>query len=328
MSPIEEFRDYSTMPLYRMADWYNRVWKLSSIFYESIPANKSGAFFRHLQEMFEVYAPHEFLVDVGVGTCIQAIGYYCRILCQLESYDDPEFDESIRSVISTSYGREKVYGAAEDVYGIAKEIGYSLSTRIENYGLYKPDDDHAFLVSHAIYYALEDILEHHKFVNPTQQAAVKFYHSLIRFVIYCGMRDHTLVPAYVTTRLANLLNLILSHPVVLTLPDRDDFVGREYLNEGAPTFYERKVRYTDLSQDLTLAAAPIEDLIEQLQRRGVTVDIAQEQVAQDLATQAKDNPTMKGKLLKWGQSLGDAAVSDVVKGIVKLAIRALGIPLP
>jgi hypothetical protein len=111
MSSAEEFQSYSTLPLYRMTDWCNRVWKLSSIFYESIPANKAGTFFSHLQEMFEVHEPRELLVDIGVNTCIRAIGYYCRILCQLEGYTKPEFNDSIRSLISTNYGREKVYGA-------------------------------------------------------------------------------------------------------------------------------------------------------------------------------------------------------------------------
>lgn len=86
--------------------------------------------------------------------------------------------------------------------------------------------------------------------------------------------------------------------------------------------------YINLSQDLPQAAIQIQDLIEQLQKQGVTVDVAQEQVAQGIATQAQNNPTMKDKLVKWGQSLGDATVSDVVKEAVKLAIRSAGIPLP
>jgi len=86
--------------------------------------------------------------------------------------------------------------------------------------------------------------------------------------------------------------------------------------------------YINLNQDLAQAALQIQDLLDQLQKQGVAVDIAQEQVATDMATQAQNNPTMKDKLVKWGQSLGDATVSDVVKGIVKLAIRSAGIPLP
>lgn len=96
--------------------------------------------------------------------------------------------------------------------------------------------------------------------------------------------------------------------------------------ENNGTYVERD--YINMSQDLTKAASQIQDLIEQLQKRGVTVDVAQTQVAENIATQAKKDSTMKEKLAKWGQSLGDATVSDVVKGVVKLAIRSAGIPLP
>ena len=108
--------------------------------------------------------------------------------------------------------------------------------------------------------------------------------------------------------------------------------GNKY-NLSGSTFNE-KVQIGDgnmminLSQDLPQAASQIQDLLEQLQKQGVTVDIAQEQVAQEMANQARRDPTMKDKLIKWGQSLGDATVSDVVKGAVKLAIRSAGIPLP
>ena len=50
------------------------------------------------------------------------------------------------------------------------------------------------------------------------------------------------------------------------------------------------------------------------------------------STQAQSNLAVKNTLVKWGQSLGDAAakatVSDVVKGVVKLALAASGLPLP
>lgn len=100
----------------------------------------------------------------------------------------------------------------------------------------------------------------------------------------------------------------------------------ESINTGGGNYIQGN--YINMSQDLTHAAAQIQDLIENLQRRGVTVDVAQEQVAQDMAAQSQNNPTMKDRLVKWGQSLGDATVSDVVKGVVKLAIRSAGIPLP
>jgi HEAT repeat protein len=86
--------------------------------------------------------------------------------------------------------------------------------------------------------------------------------------------------------------------------------------------------YINMDQNLSKAATEIQDLIEQLQRQGVATVNAQEHVAQGMATQAQDNPTMRDKLAKWGRSLIDATVSDVVKEVVKLAIRLAGIPLP
>jgi hypothetical protein len=109
------------------------------------------------------------------------------------------------------------------------------------------------------------------------------------------------------------------------------------INTGGGNYYESidtsggdyiQGNYISMSQDLTQAASQIQDLIEQLQKSGVEVDVAQEQVARDVAAQAQKNPTVRNKLVKWGQSIGDATVSDVVKGVVKLAIRSAGIPLP
>jgi uncharacterized protein YjbI with pentapeptide repeats/uncharacterized membrane protein YidH (DUF202 family) len=87
--------------------------------------------------------------------------------------------------------------------------------------------------------------------------------------------------------------------------------------------------YINMSQDLTKAASQIQDLLEHLQKKpNMTVEVAEQEVAEDIASLAKSNPAMKAKLLKWGQSLGDATINDVVKGVVKLAIRSAGFPLP
>jgi hypothetical protein len=109
------------------------------------------------------------------------------------------------------------------------------------------------------------------------------------------------------------------------------------INTGGGNYYESintngghyiQGNYVNMSQDLTQAASQIQDLIEQLQQDGAVVEVAKEQVARDIAKQAQNNSTVKAKLIKWGQSLGDATVSDVVKGAVKLAIRSAGLPLP
>ena len=59
----------------------------------------------------------------------------------------------------------------------------------------------------------------------------------------------------------------------------------------------------NLSQDLVQAAAQIQDLLTQLQTEGATTETAQQQVATDLASAAKANPTMMDKLAGWGQTL-------------------------
>ncbi|MBV8887632.1 MAG: hypothetical protein JO235_27045 [Chroococcidiopsidaceae cyanobacterium CP_BM_RX_35] len=47
---------------------------------------------------------------------------------------------------------------------------------------------------------------------------------------------------------------------------------------------------------------------------------------------SKSNPTVSGKLVGWGKSLGDAAakttISEAAKEVFKLALRLSGIPLP
>lgn len=102
--------------------------------------------------------------------------------------------------------------------------------------------------------------------------------------------------------------------------------GGNYIESNSGVYVQGN--YIDMNQDLTQAAAQIQDLIEQLKNRGMTDDIAQEQVAKDMATQAQKDSTTRDKLVRWEQSLGDATVSDVVKSAVKLAIRSAGIPLP
>lgn len=107
--------------------------------------------------------------------------------------------------------------------------------------------------------------------------------------------------------------------------------GLSILNQTTNDFEDPKfgIDLFLVSPDSTnLELARIQELIDRLRNQGVTVDLAREQVARDLADRASSDPTMKDKLIKWAQSLAEATVSDVVKGVVKLAIRLAGIPLP
>jgi hypothetical protein len=109
------------------------------------------------------------------------------------------------------------------------------------------------------------------------------------------------------------------------------------INTGGGNYYESietsggqyiQGNYIEMSQDLTDAAADIQRLIEQLQKSGSTVNDAQEQVAKDMKAQAQNNPTIRKKLMQWGQSIGESTITDVVKGTIKIAIRSAGLPLP
>ena len=58
----------------------------------------------------------------------------------------------------------------------------------------------------------------------------------------------------------------------------------ESINTGGGNYIQGD--YINMSQDLTEAASQIQNLIEQLKQQGMTVDVAQEKVAQDMANQA------------------------------------------
>ena len=86
------------------------------------------------------------------------------------------------------------------------------------------------------------------------------------------------------------------------------------------------------SQSISQASSEIQNLLTALQNNGLTQEQAEEKVAKDLATQAKDNPTALGKLVNWGKSLGnkaaDTSVSEVVRRVIKLALNLAGVPMP
>ena len=85
------------------------------------------------------------------------------------------------------------------------------------------------------------------------------------------------------------------------------------------------------SANLSEVATEIEKLLQQLKTEGITVEEAQQQVAKDLAKQAENNPTVMVKLVQWGKSLADTTskttVNEAVKGVVKLSLQMIGIPL-
>ncbi|NJR19292.1 MAG: hypothetical protein HC785_28825 [Calothrix sp. CSU_2_0] len=88
----------------------------------------------------------------------------------------------------------------------------------------------------------------------------------------------------------------------------------------------------NMSQDLSQAAAQIQQLLTQLQSQGYSSTEAQQKVATDWANEAKTDPKAKSKMVKLGQYVRDAATSSVIGEatveVIKLALRLSGIPLP
>ncbi|MCM0589859.1 MAG: hypothetical protein ACSI46_28090 [Gloeotrichia echinulata DVL01] len=90
--------------------------------------------------------------------------------------------------------------------------------------------------------------------------------------------------------------------------------------------------YINISQDLSQAARQIEELLCQLENQGYNRQDAQQKVAKDWANEVQNNPKAKGKLVKLGQTIRDAAASAVIGeatlDVIKLVFASLGIPLP
>jgi hypothetical protein len=87
----------------------------------------------------------------------------------------------------------------------------------------------------------------------------------------------------------------------------------------------------DLSaaNSLADAAKEIQELIQQLQKQGVSSEDATQKAASDLAEQAKANPSVMSKVVKWGMdTAGKTTVGEATKGVIKLTLQLLGIPLP
>ncbi|PSB16696.1 hypothetical protein C7B65_20855 [Phormidesmis priestleyi ULC007] len=118
-------------------------------------------------------------------------------------------------------------------------------------------------------------------------------------------------------------------------PPKYDFRGSSignFVDTAQAGSQQSNVQYINMSQDLTQAAQQIQDLLQHLQNRGVTVDDSQQQVATDLAKEAGENPALKEKLTLWGKAMANKAsettVSEAAKMVLTLALKAAGVPLP
>ncbi|MBW4610680.1 MAG: hypothetical protein KME22_26575 [Hassallia sp. WJT32-NPBG1] len=111
-----------------------------------------------------------------------------------------------------------------------------------------------------------------------------------------------------------------------------DTIGGNFNQSIQGNYTEVHGNYINMSQNLSQAAAQIQQLLTQLQCQGYSPTDAQQKVANDWANKAKNDPKAKGKLIKLGQYMRDAAANGVIGEtaveVIKLALRLSGIPLP
>jgi hypothetical protein len=107
-------------------------------------------------------------------------------------------------------------------------------------------------------------------------------------------------------------------------------VQGNYINNGDSTNVQGN--YINISQDISQAAAQIQQRLNQLETQGYSLEEAQQKVARALAIQAKNEPNTRNKLIKLGRYLGDAAanglIGEAVVWVVKVALASAGFPLP
>jgi uncharacterized protein YjbI with pentapeptide repeats len=121
---------------------------------------------------------------------------------------------------------------------------------------------------------------------------------------------------------------------VMSEAPKYDMRGSNFPGGFAETNYGKMVetQYNNMSQDLPKAAAQIQQLLAQLQTQGYTPEDAKQRVASDLARKAQSNPTVKEKLMKLLQYVREAAanglIGEATVEVIKLALQAVGVPLP
>jgi uncharacterized protein YoaH (UPF0181 family) len=74
------------------------------------------------------------------------------------------------------------------------------------------------------------------------------------------------------------------------------FIERDYIQNA---------NFINMSSDLSQAVAQFQEILTQLQVQGYSPEEAQQLVANELATQAQNNPKVRKKLSNWSKSLGD-----------------------
>lgn len=85
------------------------------------------------------------------------------------------------------------------------------------------------------------------------------------------------------------------------------------------------------ARSLSDALREIQALLDHLQSNGIILETARQQVANEISTEAQENPTSMAQLKEWGQALEEAGSSAALdnegaKEVLKVALRQAGIP--
>ncbi|MEB3178566.1 MAG: hypothetical protein VKL59_05930 [Nostocaceae cyanobacterium] len=77
----------------------------------------------------------------------------------------------------------------------------------------------------------------------------------------------------------------------------------------------------NITQDLSQTEYQIQQLLNKLHSQGYSQQDAQQKVASDLATKAKNDPVVKNKLVKFGQYISDAAANGLIGEAAVVVIK-------
>ncbi|MDJ0899500.1 MAG: COR domain-containing protein [Xenococcus sp. MO_188.B8] len=116
--------------------------------------------------------------------------------------------------------------------------------------------------------------------------------------------------------LLEIIKLQANKPININISDRVINILKGNYNENIQGHYFEE------------AAAEIQKLLNQLQQNNeVSLEQAQQQTAKDLATQAQNDSTLKDRLIKLvqfvGENAGKTVISEGVKGVIKLLLFML-----
>lgn len=117
---------------------------------------------------------------------------------------------------------------------------------------------------------------------------------------------------------------------IINMAGNNVYMGSGNYNESIKGTYIQG-NYINNDQDLSQAAAKIQELLIQLQTQVYTPQDAQQKVASDLVSQANNDSQAKSRLVKVLHYVSDAGanglIGEAVVTVGKIGLGLLGIPL-